>query len=437
MHLIVCGVRHKSASIEVRERFSFTDSQVQQAIPFLMGLPGIQECSILTTCNRTEVYVAVSQTDLGLQSLKTFFADFKGVDFQHYRAYIFTLLQEDAINHLFRVASGLDSLILGEGQILSQVKETLSVAQRFKSNGLVLDKLFKAALTVGKRVRTETGISSRDASVSRAAYEFAKTVDPDFLNRNISLVGGGKMIEILLGALQRSMTPEQQGRVRLVNRSVHRLESLSQKFGFQGVPWEQLPDVLPQTEVLFVATGAPHIILGLQDFQTHAPRLIIDISVPRNVDPEVDTLPGVQLFNTDDLEGISGFSPETKQFLLDQAQRIIEEEYMAFHQWFVGLPVVGPTITLLRSKIESIRKTEAACACPVTGTSCTVIDDLSKNLVNKILHDPTVRLKATRNLEEIYRQAAALSHLFNLEAPPEAPSQEPTEEEPLLIQAGV
>jgi glutamyl-tRNA reductase len=350
--------------------------------------------------------------------------ELKGVDIGIYQPGLFTLLHEDVAVHLFRVASGLDSLILGEGQILAQVKEALSSAQKLKSTGIVIDKLFKSALSVGKRVRTETGIASRDASVSQAALDFAKKLDPNLLDRKISLIGGGKMIEILLSAFKEKMTPEQQQGVRLVNRSENRLTSLVEKYGFPGYTWPQLPAVLEDSEVLFVATGAPHAVLFPDDFQVGCEKLIMDISVPRNVDPMVGELSGVRLYNTDDLVGVSGFSPESEHLLKDQAQSIIEEEFSAFHHWFKTLPVAGPTIARLRAKVESIRKEEAACHCPVLGSSCNIIDELSKSLINKILHDPTVRLKSTRNLNEIYQQAAALSRLFNLQGPDFEPFDE-------------
>lgn len=417
MHILVAGVRHKTAPIEIREKFALTEEEIESAIPVLLDLPAIRECAILTTCNRTEIYAVVSQTDIGLQSIKTFFQEFKGIDYDAFRSSVFTLLHEDAAMHLFRVTSGLDSLILGEGQILAQVKETLAASQRLKANGVVIDKLFKTALTVGKRVRTETGIASRDVSVSRAAFAFAKQLDPNLLNRKITLVGGGKMAEILLNSLKREMTPAQLSNARLVNRSENRLNTLVEKFGFQGYTWEHLPEMIRTSDVLFVATGAPHIVLDQEDFAGCGEKLIIDISVPRNVDPAVEALDGIRLYNTDDLAGTMGFSSETKENIKGQAREIIHEEYADFFRWLVSLPVVGPTITLLRSKVETIRKTEAACICPVTSTSCSVIDNLSKNLVNKILHDPTVRLKSTRNMEEIYQQAAMLSHLFNFDDP--------------------
>jgi glutamyl-tRNA reductase len=338
---------------------------------------------------------------------------FKGLDITPYRQYTFNLLHEDAVAHLFRVASGLDSLIIGEGQILGQVKETLALAQREKTIGVLLDKLFKSALTVGKRVRTETGLSDKDVSVSLAAFHFARQHDPQLMNRRIALVGGGKMAEIMMSLFKQGMTPEQQANVVVVNRSQARLDELCARYGYQGHTWDQLDAALDHAEVLFVATGAPHVVLGKADFEGRGPKLVLDIAVPRNVDPRVTELPHVQLFNTDDLAGVNGFSGDAQRQIKQQAQSILEEECIGFQQWRMSLSVV-PTLTRLREKVESIRQAELA-ANPALGKQYELIDMVSKNLIRKILHDPTVRLKSSRNLADIYQQASVLSHLFDID----------------------
>lgn len=417
MPILVTGVRQKMASIEVREKFALTEEEVSTAIQHLLTLPGIEECAILTTCNRSEIYANVTDTRLALESIERFYKEFKGFKMADYRAHLFVLLHEDAVIHLFRVASGLDSLILGEGQILGQVKDTLALSQQLKSAGPVLDKMFKAALTVGKRVRTETGIADKDVSVSRAAYEMARQQEPKLFDKNIALIGGGKMASILMASLKRDRR-DHSGSIAIVNRSEARLASLTEKYGFPGHTWEEMDAVIAKADVLFVATGAPHLVLGPKHFQDKGDKLVIDIAVPRNVDPRVGEMTGIRLFNTDDLAQVGmGFSPETQEQLKQQAQEIIDEELTTFLQWQVTRPVL-PTIAKLREKIESIRKTEASCACPVTGSSCSVIDNLTRSLINKILHDPTVQLKDSRNMQDIYMQAQTLSKLFNLEETP-------------------
>lgn len=419
MRILVSGVRYRTASIEVREQFALLEEEIAPALKMLRSCAGIEECVILTTCNRTELYVAVTDTEQGLNAIAQFYRMCKGLDIADYRPYRFNLMHEDAVIHLFRVASGLDSLIIGEGQIMGQVKDALAFAHREKTAGPVLDKLFKSALSAGKRIRTETGIADKDVSVSLAAFHFAEQLCPDLAGRRIALVGGGKMAEILLSLLKQKLTPEQQARILVVNRSRERLAELTCRYGFQGVGWEQLSEAITHAEVLFVATGAPHIVLGKKDFEGQGEKLVIDIAVPRNVDPRVAELPSVRLYNTDDLAGLNGFSGRTEQHLREQAQMILEEESQAFQQWHLSLSIV-PTLTRLREKVERIRQAELA-ASPL-GTDYELVDAISRSLVRKILHDPTVRLKNSRNLADVSRHTSVLNHLFDIDSPVSGPA---------------
>jgi len=413
MYILVSGVRHRTAPIEVREKFALLEDEVASALELLKSCAGIEECAILTTCNRTEIYTVVKDTEVGLQSIKQFYKLFRGLEIESYRQARFNLMHEDAVTHLFRVASGLDSLIIGEGQIMGQVKDALAAAQRQETAGLILDKLFKAALSTGKRVRTETGIADKDVSVSLAAYQFAKQLDPALMNRHIALIGGGKMAEIMMSLFKQGMTQEQQANVVLVNRSQERLNELCSRYGFKGLGWEQLNEAIDQAEVIFVATGAPHVVLGKMDFEDKGRKLVIDIAVPRNVDPRVAELPEVQLFNTDNLAGASGFSGETQNQLLQQAQAILEEECLNFQRWTLSIPAVS-TITRLREKVEQLRQAELAATS--TGVHYEVVDTISKNLIRKILHEPTVRLKNAHSPQHVYLQISVLSHLFNIDS---------------------
>lgn len=428
MYLLVSGVRHRTAPIEIRERFALLEEEVPAALQSLKAYPGVEECAILTTCNRTEIYLAVTETEQGIQAIRQFYQAFKSFQIEQYREYTFNLLHDDAVAHLFRVAAGLDSLIIGEGQIMGQVKEALSLAQQEKSAGVLLDKLFKFALTAGKRVRTETGLAEKDVSVSLAAYHFAKELSPDLLNRRITLIGGGKMAEIMMSLFKQGMCEAQQFNVMLVNRSQDRLAELSDRYGFKGVGWDQLDTAIEHAEILFVATGAPHVVLGKADFEhavhTRGPKIIIDIAVPRNVEPHVADLPHIQLFNTDHLANVTGgYSLATQAELKRQAQHILDEECESFHHWRTSLSVV-PTIARLREKVESIRRAElAANTAPNAPDTYHMMDQVSRNLIQKILHDPTVRLKDSRTSDMAY-QASVLRHLFNIEPDVSEPAPE-------------
>jgi glutamyl-tRNA reductase len=417
MHILVSGVRHRTAPIDVRERFALPEQQVAQALTMLRAGLGIAECAILTTCNRTEIYAVVSDVEAGLHAIRQFYRQFKGLDIAEYRQYTFNLLHEDAIAHLFRVASGLDSLIIGEGQIMAQVKDALALAKETESSGILIEKLFKSALVVGKRVRTETGIADKDVSVSLAAYHYVRQLDENLLNRRVALIGGGKMAEIMMSLFKQGMTPEQQQNIILINRSVDRLNELCIRYGFRGCSWDQLGEAIAEADVLFVATGAPHLVLGRADFEGHGDKLVVDIAVPRNVDPRVSELPGIRLFNTDDLAGANGFTHEMRDQLKQKAQTILEEECVIFHQWRMSLSAV-PTIVRLRQKVERIRQVEvAASAASCTDTAALeTIAQFSRTLVHKILHEPTVRLKSAANAEAIGQQVSVLSHLFGIDA---------------------
>ncbi len=419
MHTLVIGVRHKTAPIEIREKLAFSPEEVPDALREMLTLPGIVEGAILNTCNRTEVYATVTDTVLGIRSLKTFLSDYKQFDYNRHMKHAFILMHEDAVMHLFRVASGLDSLVLGEGQIMAQVKETLKAAMMVGSSGEIIDKLFKTALSVGKAVRSQTGIANRDISVARAAFDFASTQYPEFLQGNIALIGAGKMAEILMASLKTALPEDQRAaeQIVIVNRTPERVKALSNKYGFPGYGWDDLERVINHYDTLFVTTSSPHFVLHPELFQSiNRPKLIIDIAVPRNVDPMVAEFGGVHLYNTDDLAGYSGYTGENRMRLISQAHQVIEKEFQKYQQWQVSRTAV-PVITQLRARVDDIRRTEVAgieAHCPHVQKSCTIIDDLSRTLVNKILHDPTVQLRSTPHLDEIYRQAEFLSRLFNI-----------------------
>lgn len=420
MHVIVTGVRHKMASIEVRERFALLENEFEEATRLLLSLPGIHGCSLLSTCNRSEMYLVVDDVQTAYDSVCQFYRTLKNIDINDYRSHMFQLLNEDAALHLFRVASGLDSLILGEGQILGQVKDMLSAAQRRQSIHPVLDRLLKAAIMVGKRVRTETGIADKDISVSKAAYTFSKQYfkkqNVTLFDQKIALIGGGKMASLLMSSLSREMTPEQKANVCIVNRSEERLAELTEQFGFQGKLWSDLSQVIEEADVLFVATGAPHVLLGSKHFEhlnSEQPKLLIDISMPRNVDPSVGELSQIDLYNTDNLSGVIDLSKDSQQDLVAMASRIIDEELDIFTQWRVSRSA-SPTISFLHAKLEALRQKELEKQGIDSDEVFALADNLSRMLVKKILHEPSVKLREGESIAAIHAQADLLSQLFNI-----------------------
>ncbi|CAN5732259.1 glutamyl-tRNA reductase [soil metagenome] len=424
-HLVVCGLNYHNTPIAIRERFTIPQSCVSHALMALSHLPHVKEAAILSTCNRTEVYAVVSNVQAGWQEIESFFNSAQAVSDHGALKPNFRLLREDVALHLFRVASGLDSMVLGEGQIMSQVKGAHQAALEAKTAGPVLDYLFKVALQCGKRVRSETSMGRRAVSVSSAALELARATMGDLKDKRIAVIGAGKMAQICVKLL---LSDSGSGTVFLINRSkervqqflkntlpnVHRLET---EFEF-----EDRHKLAATADLVVVSTSAQMFLLerellAANRAKEQKPLCIIDISVPRNVEPTIATLPGVTLFQSDHLTDLVTKNLAEREALVADAEEIVFETLDEFHGWQRSLLVV-PTIAGLREKIESIRleqmaKTRGTSLADVTDPA--QIEEISRAIVNQILHHPTVQLKATRDYEILRQQAEALRTLFNLD----------------------
>ena len=445
--VLVFGLRHQRAPIAVREKLSFEPAEIPVVLRRLLQehreVDGIEEVAMLSTCNRIELYAAVHDADKAIAAIKDFLAHYKNLTVESFQPYSFVLQGEDAVLHLFQVASGIDSLILGEDQIMSQVKEALKLATLAKTTGLLLDKVFQSALTVGKAVRTETGIATRDINIAKAAFEFTQVHHPEFLERPIAIIGGGKMAEIILGCLSSMLsiqkTPHQK--VMVLNRTPQRAEELASQFGFTGYGWDQLDEAINKAETIFVATGSPHFILNTKHFhQAPRPKIVMDISVPRNVDPIVGQYNGISLYNTDDLAGYSGYTGDNRIRLIAQANDIIAREFRNFQEWEISR-LVAPLITQLRQQFELIRRREVASILsdyPELKESMPALEALSKNLLNKFLHHPTVQMKSGSVLENarenLQQQMVLLERLFQLSANEPAITPQSVLPQPVAVQ---
>lgn len=332
---LMLGVHYTTATLDIRESFNFQEHEVAHVIRQLTHdaqESGIRSLAVLTTCNRVELYAVCSNLSHAQLSLKHYLIEEKGVDPSLFKSDAVQVLQGKAVaRHLYRVACGLDSLILGEGQILSQVKTAVEVAQALHTAENPMEKnlrvLFYEAAQVGKKVRTKTGIASRDASVSKATLDLALTHHPDLFEKNMVVVGGGKMACLILERLNEALPLEARHHVRLLNRSQERLTELEERFSFAGETWEKTPELLAQADVIFVATGAPHLLFFAEQFKDHtAPLSIYDISVPRNVCPDVaETHSHIHVYDTDALVGMSSFDPQKEARLRRTAEELIEK----------------------------------------------------------------------------------------------------------------
>lgn len=427
-HLVVSGLNYHSAPIAIRERLTIPQSCVSHALRALGSLPHVKEAAILSTCNRTEVYAVVSNVQAGWREIESFYGSAQKIDAEHGKLKPnFKLLREDVALHLFRVAAGLDSMVLGEGQIMSQVKSAHQSALDARTAGTFLDHLFQQALTCGKRVRTETSMGKRAVSVSSAAVELAREKLGDLSNLNATIIGAGKMAQICLKHLLSDNGPK----IELLNRSFERVQNFLKNDlpNCDRISTEALFDDRHQTaaasDLVIVSTSAPGFLLELEKMrEARANRkndlCIIDISVPRNVDPTIAELPGVQLFHADDLQSIVHKNLSEREALVEEAERIVFESLEDFQSWQRSLLVV-PTIAGLREKIELIRQEQMAksrsCHDEVAagGNGSRQMEEISRAIVNQILHHPTVQLKATRDYEILRQQAEALRTLFSLD----------------------
>jgi glutamyl-tRNA reductase len=392
--LCYVGIRFQAASIEVREPLSIpAEEQTVHLQSLVNASPDIEGAVFLGTCNRSEFYLLLNDVEQGLEQWEHWIERTRGFQVEAHHSKISLLLQRDAARHLFQVASGLESLILGEGQILGQVKDALQVARQARTAPLLLERLFQQAIRVGKQVRSETGISCRDASVSKAAFKFAQEQDVrPFTEKRVVVIGGGKMAELLLEQLAKQIPAAQRAhQVTLVNRSPHRLEALCERFGFKGSQWDALPEALTDADVVFVATGAPHIVLSestLRPIVEQFPkqRLLIDISVPRNIEPSIANLPKTALYNTDDLANSQEFSATRQEAIRAEAGAVVQAQLLAFDRDWAQAPL-KKSWGGLRQQFEAIRRQELE-RWQTEGEQAPV-EVVTYQLLQKLLHPPS------------------------------------------------
>ncbi len=422
MNIVVVGLTHKTAPVEVREKLSIPETNCDKAIAQLCSYPHLEEVAILSTCNRLEIYVVVNETENGIREITQFLSDHSKLPAAYLRPYLFVLLHQDAVMHLMRVSAGLDSLVLGEGQILAQVKQCHKLGQEHKGVGRTLNQLFKQSLTAGKRVRTETSIGTGAVSISSAAVEMAQTKVQNLAACRVVILGAGKMSRLLV----QHLLSKGANNITILNRSMERAKELAKEFPevtLQLHPISDLAHLLPHADLVFTSTAATEPILDrakLEAILDPAQHLMVfDIAVPRNVDSDVNELPHVQAFNVDDLKAVVAQNHEARRRMAMEAEVLLDEEVETFATWWRSLDTIS-TISSLRDKVEAIRAQELEKALSRLGTEFAekhqeIIEALTRGIVNKILHDPMVQLRAQQDIEARQQAMQTLSVLFNLE----------------------
>ncbi|MBW4537861.1 MAG: glutamyl-tRNA reductase [Myxacorys chilensis ATA2-1-KO14] len=420
MNIAVVGLSHKTAPVEVREKLSIPEPVYDQAIAHLCSCPNVQEVAVLSTCNRLEIYLVTSETEPGIREVIQFLSEHSKLPTSMLRPYLFTLLHQDAVTHLMRVASGLDSLVLGEGQILAQVKHCHKMGQQHSGVGRVLNQLFKQGISAGKRVRTETSIGTGAVSISSAAVELAQ-MKANLAAHRITILGAGKMSRLLV----QHLVSKGASNITVLNRSIERAQELANQFPDARLnlrPFSEMMTAIANSDIVFTSTSATEPILDRAKLETHLephqPLMLFDIAVPRNVDADVNEMAHVKAFNVDDLKAVVAQNQESRRQMAMEAEALLEEEVDAFEGWLRSLETVS-TISSLRDKIETIRAQELEKALSRLGNEFgdrhrEVIEALTKGIVNKILHDPMVQLRAQQDIEARRRAMETLEVLFNL-----------------------
>lgn len=429
MEILVVGLSHKSAPVEIREKVAFAPDCLQEALHAVRGVPAVREGVIVSTCNRVEIYAAARSREEGLEGLCRFMAQYHRVPDEALRPHLYVYAGPDAVRHVFRVASSLDSMVVGEPQILGQVKDAYERAARGAATGLVLNRFLHKAFSVAKRVRTETRIAQSAVSISFAAVELARKIFGSLEGKQVLVIGAGEMCEL---AATHLMENGARG-VAVTNRTLSRAEALAEKFGGRALAFEHFPKHLEDFDIVISSTGAPHLVVDADDVRAamkarfQKPMFLIDIAVPRDIDPRINDLPNVYLYDVDDLQGVVEENKKERAKEAEKAEAIVASEVEGFLSWLKTLQV-APTIRALRGRFDAIRRAELEKTLKAFGEGLTEkqrrsLEAMSQAIVNKILHEPSVYLKRQADDPELELSVDAVRRLFGLEDPQ---SEEPT-----------
>jgi glutamyl-tRNA reductase len=420
MKLSLLGVNHRTAPVEIRERFAIPESRLAEATERLAHYPGVDEGMIVSTCNRVELFVSAAN---GHTDLRGFLRDYFKTDVSTYEQHLYEFQERDAVRHLFRVAASLDSMIVGEPQILGQVKEAFAVARGVGAVRSNLNVVVTKAFAVAKRVRHETQVGSSSVSVASVAVELAKKIFGSLEGKHVFLVGAGKMSELAA----RHLLAHGAASIFVANRTHDRAVELAARFEGEAIRFDQLYERADRADIVISSTGAPHAIFrrehGVQFLQRrkNRPMFFIDIAVPRDVDAEMNKLDGIFVYDIDDLQSVVASHLTDRKGEAERAEQIIETEVDKCIARFSEQEIV-PTIVSLQEQIETIRQAEIDRARGRLGALSPeqelAVDGLTKAIVNKILHTPITTLKSAAREAESTTLEETMRRLFNLKVDP-------------------
>ena len=429
MHIVVVGLSHRTAPVEVREKLSIPDQSISESLKTLRTYSDILEVSILSTCNRLEIYGLVKDKNIGISSIKEFLSEYSKVNFEDLNPHLFDFRQEEAVFHLMKVSAGLDSLVLGEGQILSQVKKMMRLGQENQSTGPILNRLLSQSVSAGKKVRSETNLGTGAVSISSAAVELAQLkigqdhgVDGlvSLKSEKVLVVGAGRMSRLLITHLKSKGCDK----LTLLNRNIDRAVNLAGDFPDLEIICKNLNELdanISISSLVFTSTASekPFIDLArVENIGLKNKLKFIDIGVPRNISNDVKNHAFIDSFDVDDLEEVVSRNQEFRQKIAKEAESLVKEERIIFLEWWASLEAV-PVINKLRSDLELIRKEELQKALSRMGPDFSarerkVVEALTKGIINKILHTPVTKLRSPQSREERQASLKIVEKLFSL-----------------------
>ncbi|MBD8522251.1 glutamyl-tRNA reductase [Lysinibacillus fusiformis] len=434
MHTIVVGLNYKTAPVEIREKLSFIESELPQAMEALQKQKSILENVIVSTCNRTEIYAVVDQLHTGRHFVKQFLANWFDLPVETFSSYLTIREEDEAVEHLFKVTAGIDSMVLGETQILGQVKKSFLSGQEIGTTGTVYNQLFKQAVTFAKRAHNETAIGENAVSVSYAAVELAKKIFGSLQRKHVAILGAGKMGELAIENLYGSGV----GKVTVINRTFEKAETLAAKFHGQAKSMKELQCSLLEADILITSTGATDYVIDYELMQfverlrKGKPLFMVDIAVPRDIDPRVGDLPNVFLYDIDDLQGIVEANLAERERAAADITDMIGHEVLQFKDWVSTLGVV-PVISALRKKANRIQEetmTSIENKMPdLTERERKILSKHTKSIINQLLKEPILQAKEMANSPKANEQLRLFQQIFGIEEAVEAEVQEMTKQE--------
>ncbi|MBL8113201.1 MAG: glutamyl-tRNA reductase [Acidobacteria bacterium] len=418
MEIVFVGWNHRTAVLDLRERLSLTPDRAREALNGMFAERLLVEGAIVSTCNRAEIY-GVSEHADPVPELHAYLSRFHSVDHETLSRAALSGRGSDTVRHLFRVASGLDSLVLGEAEILGQIREAHRRAAEMKTSRAVVNRLFTSALECGKRVRTETSLGTRPASVPGIALQLAGRVFEELAGRRVLLIGAGEVVELTLRLLADAGVTG----ISITNRSPRNAEALATMYGGNSIPWDDRESAFSQVDIVLSATSSPEPVVKAAGVKRalsgrrRGPLLVLDLAVPRDIDPAIDSIADVYRYDVDALEALARKNTEERAAEVPHAEAVVEEGVRRFHDWYSGLQTVD-VVKGLREKMETLRRAElekhSGRLSRLSIEDRQLVERVTEGLIAKILHEPTVSLKQGA-LEERLDRAAAARALFKLD----------------------